>query len=62
MDSRQMVDAKLAEAGIHLSEADVAELVRVYPRLQTWRATVQGMLKTESEPAVTFRAGQRGAV
>jgi hypothetical protein len=61
VDSRQIVEAKLAEAGIRLSAEDVAELVRVYPKLQMWRATVQGLLDQESEPAVTFGAARRGA-
>jgi hypothetical protein len=55
-----MVEAKLAEAGIRLSEPDVAQLVAVYPKLQEWRGIVQSMLVQESEPAVTFSAAKRG--
>ena len=56
MDHRQVVAAKLLEAGINLSNDDLDQLAAVYPTLLKWETIVQGMLKAETEPALVFRA------
>jgi hypothetical protein len=56
MDYRQIVVAKLLEAGINLSNDDLDQLAAAYPALLKWETVVQGMLKTETEPALVFRA------
>lgn len=56
MDHRQIVAAKLLEAGINLSNDDLDQLAAVYPTLLKWETIVQGMLKAETEPALVFRA------
>jgi hypothetical protein len=50
------VVAKLLEAGINLSNDDLDQLAAAYPALLKWETVVQGMLKTETEPALVFRA------
>ena len=56
MDHRQIVEAKLLEAGIKLSNDDLDQLVPTYVALLKWEAVVQGMLKPETEPALIFKA------
>lgn len=56
MDHRQIVEAKLLEAGIKLSNDDLDQLAAAYSTLLKWETVVQGMLKPETEPALVFRA------
>jgi len=56
MEPRQIVAAKLSEAGINLSDDDLDQLAAAYPALLKWETVVQGMVKPETEPALVFRA------
>lgn len=56
MDHKEVVAAKLLEAGINLSDDDVDELARAYSTLVKWQTIVRGMVKPEAEPAVVFRS------
>ena len=42
MDHRQIVEAKLLEVGIRLSNDDLEELTTAYAMLLEWEAVVQG--------------------
>ena len=56
MEPRQIVAAKLSEAGINLSDDDLDQLAAAYSALLKWETVVQGMVKPETEPALVFRA------
>jgi hypothetical protein len=56
MEHRQIVAAKLSEAGINLSEDDLDQLAAAYATWLKWETVVQGMSKPETEPALGFRA------
>lgn len=60
MDHRQLVEAKLLEVGITLSNEDLAQLATAYATLLEWEAVVQGMVRPETEPALIFRAKVEG--
>jgi hypothetical protein len=56
MDRKHIVRARLAAAGISLSEGELDQVTVAYARLQAWESVVQGMLQAESEPALIFHA------
>lgn len=60
MDHRQLVEAKLLEVGITLSNEDLAQLATAYATLLEWEAVVQGMVRPETEPALIFKAKVEG--
>ena len=60
MDHRQLVEAKLSEVGITLSNEDLEQLTTAYATLLEWEAVVQGMVRPETEPALIFRAKVEG--
>ncbi len=60
MDHRQLVEAKLLEVGITLSNEDLAQLTTAYATLLEWEAVVQGMVRPETEPALIFKAKVEG--
>ncbi len=60
MDHRQLVEAKLLEVGITLSNEDLEQLATAYATLLEWEAVVQGMVRPETEPALIFKAKVEG--
>ena len=56
MDNKQIVTARLAAVGISLSEAELDQLATAYASLLKWETIVQGMLQSETEPALVFQA------
>ncbi len=56
MNHRQIIEAKLLEAGIKLDNDELDQLATTYATLLKWEAVVQGMLQPESEPALIFQA------
>lgn len=56
MNHRQIVEAKLLEVGIKLSNADLEQLTTAYAALLEWESVVQGMVRPETEPALIFKA------
>jgi hypothetical protein len=60
MDHRQIVEAKLLEVGIRLSNEDLEELTAAYATLLEWEAVVQAMVRPETEPALIFKAKVEG--
>jgi hypothetical protein len=60
MDTKQIVTARLAAVGISLSEQELDQLTAAYASLQKWEAVVQGMLQSETEPALIFQAKVEG--
>ena len=60
MDHRQIVEAKLLEVGITLSNEDLEQLTTAYATLLEWEAVVQGMVRPETEPALIFKAKVEG--
>jgi len=60
MDHKQIVTARLAAAGVSLSEAELEQLTAAYASLLKWETVVQGMLQAETEPALIFKAQVEG--
>ena len=56
MNHRQIVEAKLLEVGIKLSNDDLEQLTTAYAVLLEWESVVQGMVRPETEPALIFKA------
>jgi hypothetical protein len=56
MNNRDIVAARLAAAGIALSNQELDQLAVAYAKLLQWESVVQGMVQPETEPALTFRA------
>ena len=56
MNHRQIVEAKLLEVGIKLSNDDLEQLTTAYATLLDWESVVQGMVRPETEPALIFKA------
>jgi hypothetical protein len=56
MDHKQIVTARLAAAGVSLSDAELEQLTSAYASLLKWETVVQGMLQAETEPALIFKA------
>ena len=56
MNHRQIVEAKLLEVGITLSNDDLEQLATAYAALLEWESVVQGMVRPETEPALIFKA------
>jgi len=56
MNHRQIVEAKLLEVGIKLSNEDLEQLTTAYAALLEWESVVQGMVRPETEPALIFKA------
>jgi len=60
MDHKQIVIARLAAAGVSLSDAELEQLTAAYASLLKWETVVQGMLQAETEPALIFKAQVEG--
>lgn len=60
MDHRQLVEAKLLEVDITLSNEDLEQLTTAYATLLEWEAVVQAMVRPETEPALIFKAKVEG--
>ena len=60
MDHKQIVTARLAAAGVSLSDAELDQLAAAYASLLKWETVVQGMLQPEIEPALIFKAQVEG--
>ncbi|HEV8711745.1 MAG TPA: hypothetical protein VGX03_02830 [Candidatus Binatia bacterium] len=60
MDHKQIVTARLAAAGVSLSDAEFEQLTAAYASLLKWETVVQGMLQPETEPALIFKAQVEG--
>ena len=56
MNHRQIIEAKLLEVGIKLSNDDLEQLTTAYAALLEWESVVQGMVRPETEPALIFKA------
>jgi hypothetical protein len=56
MDHKQIVTARLAAAGVSLSDTELEQLTSAYAALLKWETVVQGMLQAETEPALIFKA------
>ncbi len=56
MNHRQIVETKLLEVGIKLSNDDLEQLTTAYAALLEWESVVQGMVRPETEPALIFKA------
>ena len=56
MDHKQIVTARLAAAGVSLSDTELEQLTSAYAALLKWETVVQGMLQPETEPALIFKA------
>ena len=56
MNHRQIVEAKLLEVGIKLSNDDLEQLATAYAALLEWESVVQAMVRPETEPALIFKA------
>ena len=60
MDHKQIVAARLAAAGVSLSDAELDQVTVAYAALLKWETVVQGLLQAESEPALIFKAQVEG--
>ena len=60
MDHKQIVAARLAAAGVYLSDAELDQVTVAYAALLKWETVVQGMLQSETEPALIFKAQVEG--
>ena len=60
MDHKQIVAARLAAAGVSLSDAELDQVTVAYAALLKWEAVVQGLLQAESELALIFKAQVEG--
>ena len=60
MEHKQIVAARLAAAGVSLSDAELAQVTAAYAALLKWETVVQGMLQSETEPALIFKAQVEG--
>lgn len=60
MDHKQIVAARLAAAGVSLSDAELAQVTAAYAVLLKWETVVQAMLQAETEPALIFKAQVEG--
>ncbi len=60
MDHKQIVAARLAAAGVSLSDAELDQVTVAYASLLKWETVVQGMLQSETEPALIFKAQVEG--
>jgi hypothetical protein len=56
MDHTQIVAARLAAAGVALSDEELTQLAATSASLLKWETVVQRMLQPETEPALIFRA------
>ncbi len=56
MEHKQIVAARLAAAGVSLSDAELAQVTAAYAALLKWETVVQAMLQAETEPALIFKA------
>ncbi len=56
MNHRQIVETKLLEVGIKLSNDDLEQLTTAYAALLEWESVVQGIVRPETEPALIFKA------
>jgi hypothetical protein len=60
MNHKQIVAARLAAAGVSLSDAELAQVTAAYAVLLKWETAVQAMLQAETEPALIFKAQVEG--
>jgi hypothetical protein len=60
MNHKQIVAARLAAAGVSLSDAELAQVTAAYAALLKWETVVQAMLQAETEPALIFKAQVEG--
>ncbi len=60
MDHKQIVTARLAAVGVSLSDDELDQLTTAYAALLKWETVVQGMLQSETEPALIFKAQVEG--
>jgi hypothetical protein len=60
MDHKQIVTARLAAVGVSLSDDELDQLTAAYASLRKWETVVQGMLQSETEPALIFKAQVEG--
>ena len=60
MDHKQIVTARLAAVGVSLSDDELDQLTAAYASLLKWETVVQGMLQSETEPALIFKAQVEG--
>ncbi len=60
MNHKQIVAARLAAAGVSLSDAELAQVTVAYAALLKWETVVQAMLQAETEPALIFKAQVEG--
>ncbi len=60
MEHKQIVAARLAAAGVSLSDAELAQVTAAYAALLKWETVVQAMLQAETEPALIFKAQVEG--
>lgn len=60
MDHKQIVTARLAAVGVSLSDDELDQLTAAYALLLKWETVVQGMLQSETEPALIFKAQVEG--
>ncbi len=60
MDHKQIVTARLAAVGVSLSDDELDQLTTAYASLLKWETVVQGMLQSETEPALIFKAQVEG--
>jgi len=60
MDHKQIVTARRAAVGVSLSDDELDQLTAAYASLLKWETVVQGMLQSETEPALIFKAQVEG--
>ena len=60
MEHKQIVAARLAAAGVSLSEGELDQVTAAYAALLKWETVVQAMLQAETEPALIFKAQVEG--
>ncbi|HXG20211.1 MAG TPA: hypothetical protein VNN62_14195 [Methylomirabilota bacterium] len=56
MDHKAIVTARLAAAGISLSDEEITQLAAAYANLLKWETVAQGLIQAETEPALIFQA------
>jgi hypothetical protein len=60
MNNKDIVAARLAAVGVSLGEQELDHLAAAYAKLLQWETVVQGMIRPEAEPALTFHAKVEG--